>query len=81
MKKYNVLFLFEHCSITSGALEKIAAKIDSMAEDSFLNIIESDRTELTDIKEMSQIIIVVEKDIGKGSFLFRIIMMRKVEKG
>ena len=52
-----------------------------MAEDSFLNIIESDRTELTDIKEMSQIIIVVEKDIGKGSFLFKIIMMRKVEKG
>ena len=63
------------------ALKEIATKIDSMAEDGFLNIIESDRTKFTNVKEMSQIIIVVEKDISKRSLLFRIVMMREIKKG
>lgn len=62
-------------------LKEITAKIDSMAEDGFLNVIESDRTKFTNVKEMSQIIIVVEKDISKRSLLFRIIMMREIKKG
>lgn len=61
------------------ALKEITAKINGMTEDSFLNIIKSNRTKFTDIKEMSKIVIVIKKDKRKGSFLFRMIMMSKVK--
>lgn len=65
---------------TSRTLEKITAKIDGMTKNSFLDIVKADMAKFFNIIKMREIIIVIKEDIGKGSSLFRTIMMREVKK-